>query len=156
LILSASPNDPLSNFPFSGSLLPIGTGFFLGNFKTAGSYAITATAGSYSGASDPITVHAGAAVYFTTTAPTNALTGNSINTTVTAYDLYNNVATGYTGLVHFSSSDSKASLPVDSPLTSGVGTFGVILKTPGTQTITASDTVSAAPRPITGTTAPIV
>jgi hypothetical protein len=61
---------------------------------------------------------------------------------------FNNVATGYTGTVHFTSSDAMAILPADSTLTAGTGTFDATLKTVGNQTLTATDTANAS---ITGT-----
>jgi hypothetical protein len=74
-----------------------------------------------------------------------AIIGTSFSITVTAYDAYGNVATGYRGTVHFSSTDSKASLPTNYTFTSGdsgIHTFNnVKLKTKGNQTITAVDTL---------------
>ena len=64
--------------------------------------------------------------------------------TVTALDQSDNKATGYTGKVHFTSSDAAAVLPANATLTNGMGTFfPATLKTAGTQTITATDTVTA-------------
>src|SRR5205085_1649750 len=68
--------------------------------------------------------------------------------TVTASDPYGNTATSYLGTVHFSSSDSKATLPSDYTFTgtdAGKHTFtlGATLKTAGRQTITATDTITA-------------
>jgi hypothetical protein len=55
------------------------------------------------------------------------------------------VATGYRGTVHFSSTDSKATLPANYTFKStdnGVHTFtGLKFKTKGSQTITAVDTL---------------
>ena len=59
---------------------------------------------------------------------------------MTAKDALNNTATGYTGTVHFTSTDLQAGLPADATLTNGVGFFAVTLKTAGNQTITATDT----------------
>jgi hypothetical protein len=68
--------------------------------------------------------------------------------TVTAVDSYGNVATGYTGRVHFKSSDRYASLPRDYSFTAadqGVRTFtGLILRRRGTQTISVTDTLTSA------------
>jgi len=66
--------------------------------------------------------------------------------TVTARDAYGNTATGYTGTVAFSSSDSLASLPANYMFTTtnaGVHTFSATLNTTGTQSITATDAVNA-------------
>ena len=67
--------------------------------------------------------------------------------TVTAYDAYGNVATGYTGTVTMTSSDPQAIL-VPSSYTfdaadAGKHTFSVTLETAGTQSITATDTGTA-------------
>ena len=67
--------------------------------------------------------------------------------TVTAYDAYGNVATGYTGTVSLSSSDPLAIL-VPSIYTfvaadAGEHNFSVTLETAGTQTITATGAVTA-------------
>src|SRR5205823_4500700 len=43
----------------------------------------------------------------------------------------------------FTSSDSAASLPINSALTSGVGSFSVTLKTAVPQTLTATDTANS-------------
>ena len=42
--------------------------------------------------------------------PTSATAGVPINVTVTAKDPYGNTATGYTGTVHFTSSDSQTAV----------------------------------------------
>ena len=66
-------------------------------------------------------------------------------------DAFGNVATGYTGTVHFTSSDGAATLPADYTFTggdNGVHTLSVTLKTAGSQTVTATDTVTGS---ITGT-----
>jgi hypothetical protein len=69
--------------------------------------------------------------------------GTAFNVIVTALDAANGVVTGYAGTVQFASSDGKAVLPANSPLTSGTGTFSVTLETTGGQTIMATDTVTA-------------
>jgi hypothetical protein len=58
--------------------------------------------------------------------------------------LYGNVATGYTGTVHFSSSDGQAALPADTTLTGGAGSFNTTLKTAGTQSLTVRDIANGA------------
>ncbi len=75
--------------------------------------------------------------------PTNA--GLARNFTVTAMDPYGNLATGYTGTVHFTNSDSTATLPANYTFKAsdaGVHTFvnGVKLRKRGTQTLTVTDT----------------
>jgi hypothetical protein len=62
--------------------------------------------------------------------------------TVTAHNEDHTVDTGYTGTVHFSSSDPQAVLPADHVFTAadaGVHTFAATLETAGTQTISTWD-----------------
>jgi len=77
--------------------------------------------------------------HFTVTTPGTATLGTPFSFSVTAQDGSNNIATGYAGTVHFTSSDGRATLPVDSSLTFGTGSFQATFQTAGTQTITASD-----------------
>jgi hypothetical protein len=70
--------------------------------------------------------------------------GNNGNFTVTAFDPYGNVATGYGGTIHLSSSDSHATLPADITLANGTGTFSATLTTTGVQSLTATATANSA------------
>ena len=129
----------------ANSALPGGQSSFTVTLKTAGSQIVTATdtvTGSITG-SDALTVAAAAATHFVVSAPATATAGTAATFTVTAKDAYNNTATGYTGTVHFTSSDGAAVLPSNNTLTAGLGTFGATLKTSGSQTITANDTSSS-------------
>ncbi|WP_033408949.1 Ig-like domain-containing protein [Rudaea cellulosilytica] len=133
------------------STLTNGTGTFSATLKTVGSQTLTATdtvTASITGTSSTITVNAGAATHYTVSAPATATAGTAFNFTVTALDQFNNTATGYSGTAHFTSTDAQAMLPANSTLTNGVGTFSATLKTVGSQTLTATDTVTAS---ITGT-----
>ena len=67
---------------------------------------------------------------------------------MTAYDAYGNVATGYTGTVHFTSSDPKAVLPATPPSPRRMQDQDLLatLETTGTQSITATDTVTGTSR----------
>jgi hypothetical protein len=125
---------------------------FAATLVTAGTQSITATdtaTASITGTQSGIVVTPAAAASFvvTTDQPTYTA-GDTITLTVTAYDAFGNIATGYSGTVTFSSSDPQAALPGNSTLTNGTGTFTANLYTAGTQTITATDTVTSA---ITGT-----
>ena len=79
-----------------------------------------------------------------TTSVATATAGNNFSVTVTAEDTYFNTATTYAGTVHFTSTDGQAVLPADYtfvPGDNGSHTFtGVVLKTAGTWTVTATDT----------------
>ena len=74
--------------------------------------------------------------------------GASSNVTVTARDSIGNVASGYRGTIHFTSSDGTAVLPPDYAFVAqdnGTHTFtgGVRLRTPGEQTVTATDNATS-------------
>jgi len=107
-----------------------------------GTIAVTQTAA--------LTVTAGTAVSLSVTGIANPSTvGTPTNVVVTALDQFGNVATGYLGTVHFTSTDLLATLPTDytfvagdngtHTFTNGV-TFGTGAGT--TQTVTATDTVT--------------
>ena len=68
--------------------------------------------------------------------------------TVVGRDIYGNIASGYIGTVHVTSSDPAAVLPADVALVNGTATFNVTLMTVGTQSITATDIANPA---LTGT-----
>src|SRR5205807_1284700 len=128
-----------------------GTGTFSATLNTQGNQTITATdtvSAAITGTSNAILVGAGAATHFAISAPASATAGSAFSFTVTAQDQFNNTATGYSGTVHFTSSDGSASLPANSTLTNGTGTFAATLRTAGNQTITATDTTTSS---ITGT-----
>jgi len=129
------------------------------SFNTVGTQALTATdivTASITGSQASITVNAGAATHFTLTGfPSPASPGVSNTLTVTALDAQNNAATGYTGTIHFTSTDGAAVLPGNyafQPADAGVHTFSATLTTAGTQTLTVTDTVAAS---ITGSSASI-
>src|SRR5262249_46019213 len=89
--------------------------------KTARAPSITATdtiPGGLVGMQTGITVSPASASTFTVTGfPSPTIAGVAHNFTITGVDPYGNLATGYTGMVHFSSSDAQAVLPPDSMLT---------------------------------------
>jgi hypothetical protein len=87
--------------------------------------------------------------------PSPVTAGAAGSVTVTLKDAAGNVAAGYRGTVHFTSSDPQAALPADYTFTAadaGKHTFPVALKTAGSQSLTATDKVAGA---ITGTQAGI-
>jgi len=143
-----------------GATLTNGVGYFMVTLKTVlgGPWVIKAqdsSSSSVSGASSPIPVNPGAVRYFTVTdSDPSFATGTATTVTVKAFDAFGNLATAYNGLVHFSSSDAQASLPANSPLTGGVGTFNIIFNTAGNQTIAVADTVAAKPT-VTGSIGPL-
>jgi putative cell wall-binding protein len=113
--------------------------------NTVGTQSVTATdtvIASITGSQSGVVVTPAAATHFAVSGLTSPRTAGAAGSlTVTALDQYGNTATGYAGTVHFTSSDGAAILPANSTLISGTGTFGVTLKTAGTQSVTATDTV---------------
>src|SRR5205807_687302 len=100
------------------------------------------TTGSVTGTSNTVTVGSAAATHFSVTAPPATTAGVAFSLTVTLLDRFNNVATGYRGTVHFTSTDAGAGLvlPPDYTFTAGdagVHTFtnGATLVTAGSQTV---------------------
>ena len=77
--------------------------------------------------------------------PASLQAGTTGTITVTAKSSTGATATSYTGTIHFTSSDPQAILPTDYTFTAadnGVHAFSVTLKTAGTQTVTAKDTIT--------------
>ncbi len=142
----------------ANSTLTSGTGSFAVTLKTAGSQTITATdtvTPAITGFAT-VTVSAAAATHYTVSAPGTATAGTAISISVTAFDPFNNIATGYRGIAHFTSTDAVATLPADYTFLAadnGVHVFSATLKTAGSKTITATDTVTGS---ITGVTAAII
>jgi len=73
--------------------------------------------------------------------------GDVTSATVTVYDASYNVATAYTGTIHFTSTDGAATLPVNYTFTgadAGTHTFtnGFTFRTSGTQVVTGTDAVT--------------
>jgi hypothetical protein len=89
---------------------------------------------------------ASASVLVLTGLPDSAAAGATLSFILTARDEFGQTAFGYTGTVHFSSSDDQAALPDDYVFTAGDGgmhTFadGLTFYQTGTQRLTATDTV---------------
>jgi hypothetical protein len=108
---------------------------------------ITATGSGKTGTSASFVVNGASATTLVVSGyPSSTTAGASHNFTVTAKDQFGNIAGGYRGTVTFTSSDSQAALPADRTFTSGdngVHTFSATLKTGGTQSLTATDTVTS-------------
>jgi fibronectin type 3 domain-containing protein len=122
-----------------------GVANFTVTLETAGSQTITETSASGS-VTSTIMVSPATASKFVISGLSTATVGTSKSFTVTADDAYGNVATGYTGTVEFTSSDTAATLPGNTPFTSadaGIQTFSVTFGTPGTQSLTVTDTGNA-------------
>jgi hypothetical protein len=139
----------------ANSMLTDGVGTFPATLRTAGGETITATdtvTASITGTSSSIDVSSGPATHLAVSPPAAAQAGIAFDFGVSALDAANNVTNGYSGTVHFSSTDAQAILPPDAKVTNGAGSFPATLQTVGNQTITATDTVTAS---ITGTSSSV-
>jgi hypothetical protein len=124
--------------------------------KTAGARTVTVTDTAHSSitGSGSVTVTPGAAKTLSVSIAANPFpSGSAHSVTVKALDAYGNVAPGYTGTIHFTSSDGAAVLPANYTFTGGdAGTHkftnGLTLKTAGSQSVTATDNSHSS---ITGT-----
>ena len=77
--------------------------------------------------------------------PTSSTAGDTLWMSVTFVDTYTNVVTSYAGTVHFTSTDGRATVPGDTTYgaaDAGAHVFLARLITKGTQSVTATDTVS--------------
>jgi hypothetical protein len=129
-----------------------GQHYFVVFLFTAGTRSLTAidtATPSLTGTQSGILVTPADAAWFVVSnfTPDPVTAGQAGTFTVTAIDAFGNVATGYTGTVHFSSSDGQAMLPDDYPFTAGDNgrhTFTATLRTPGVQSLTATDPATGA------------
>ncbi len=126
-----------------------GSHTFTVTLDTAGSQTVTATDTSGSAlaaTSSAISVSPAKASQFVLAGlPSSAAAGASETFTLTAKDAYGNVATGYTGTVSFTSTDTRAHLPSNFTFTTadaGKHSFSVTFETAGSQTVTAKDATS--------------
>jgi uncharacterized repeat protein (TIGR03803 family) len=126
---------------------------FFVTLKTAGSQSVRGMAtGSVNGGEARITVTPAPATGLVLgNVPATTTAGSAFTFTVALADPYGNIVPGYTGTVHFTSSDPKAVLPANYTFTSDDAsqqTFFVTLETAGTQSLTATDTMTSS---LTGT-----
>jgi hypothetical protein len=152
-----SSNDPQAPAPAPALTLTGGVGYTVGTLFTAGPIMVLTHSGILGPGFANVSVQPANAMHLLVATTANpALTGSPISVTVTAQDAYNNSATGYTGTVSLTSSDTAATF-APNPYTfmagdNGLHTFSVTLNTPGSQTITARDTSNSG---INGTSSPI-
>ena len=118
---------------------------FIATLKTAGTQGLTAQDGTHNlivGQSG-IVVQAGALSKLTLAPQAGGHSaGVAGNATLSATDAFANPIAGYTGTVHFASSDPRALLPADytfTPADQGTHSFSMTLKTAGTQSIFVTD-----------------
>src|SRR5581483_6675148 len=120
-----------------------GTGSFQVVFASLGTRSLSVadtSNGALTAMQGGVTVNPAPATHLAVTGfPSPATAGVSGTFSVAAIDAYGYVATGYTGTVHFTSSDPLAVLAANVTLTGGSGSFSATLKTAGAQSLTATD-----------------
>jgi hypothetical protein len=125
-----------------------GTHTFSVTLNTTGSQSLTVTdkaTATITGSETGIQVNPAADVVtglMISGVPASITAGTPDSITVTAVDAQGHAVAGYTGTIHFTSSDAQAGLPADYTFVAadhGTHTFPVTLKTPGAQTITVAD-----------------
>lgn len=156
-----------STDPSAGVVLPPdsqltgGKGTFSATLDRAGSQTITGTdtVNASIGGTVTVQVIAAAATGVSIVAPASAVVNQPFNVQVTLADRFGNVATGYVGTLHFTTTDLLAGqlgkMPADYTFTSADGgshTFSVTLMTIGSQTISVTDTANSQ---LTGSSKPI-
>jgi hypothetical protein len=155
-------SDPQAVLPadYTFTAADQGVHTFTVTLKTSGfqSVSVTDVSAGYVGEEGGITVSPAAASKFVLGAINagSPVQGTAYNFSVTVEDAFGNVVTGYTGTVHFTSSDPLASLPADYTFTAadaGVHTFSITFDTVGTEWLTVTDALDPS---ITGTEAGII
>jgi hypothetical protein len=133
-----------ANYTFTAA--NAGSVTFSATLKTAGLQSITATDtanASLTGIESGITVQPASASKFVLTGPSSVSAGVPFSVTLTVEDAYGNIVTGYTGTVHFTSTDGRGSLPANYTFKAGdagVHTFTLVLHKKGKQKVTVTDT----------------
>jgi hypothetical protein len=145
-----SSSDPQAVLPadYAFTAADAGVHTFSATLKSAGTQSITATdytSGITATDAGIIVTPAATSMLSVSGFPSPVTAGVVGSFTVTARDLYGNIANCYTGTIHFTSSDRKASLPANYTFTAadaGIHTFSATLKTAGTQSLTVTDTTT--------------
>jgi hypothetical protein len=154
--IALTSSDPAATLPGNYTFVASDHGVhtFQVTFNTAGSESIIATdtiTTSITGQTSVNVTTAGAVTHFGLITLGPALVGFPAPVEVVALDSHNNIVAGYTGTVHFTSSDANATLPSDYTFVAGdhgEHLFEVTFAMSGRQTVTATDTTSSS---ITGT-----
>jgi len=127
-----------------------------GRLMKAGNETVTATdtvTGTITDTSATVKIDAGTVTHFSVTGPATKVVNATATLVVTALNAYDATVVGYTGTVHFTSTDANtfktATLPADYSFVggdAGVHTFtnGVALETVGKQAVTVTDAAKSA------------
>jgi hypothetical protein len=117
-------------------------------FNTVGSQTVTVTDTAKASVTGQATVNVsapGVATHFGLRLEDHAVADMPVQGFIVALDANNHVATGYTGTVHFTSTDSSAVLPSDITFAAGDNgrrMFTVTFNTVGVETLSAVDAVN--------------
>jgi hypothetical protein len=126
-----------------------GTKQVMVTLKTAGVSTLTATdmtgkanaSGSASLNVQPAAAHS----YQLSSLPASAIAGEALVLTITALDVFGNVATSYGGRVHLTSTDNTDVLPPDGALSAGVRTVSLAFIKTGDHAVKIQDAASSLP-----------
>jgi hypothetical protein len=140
-------SDPIAVLPadYTFTATDAGVHVFRANLVQAGAHSLTVTdtaTPTLTGSQTGITVTPAAPTWFIITASPSAQAGVPVTITVTVLDDFDNIVTGYTGTIHFTSTDAAAVLPADYTFGSsdnGKATFQATFWMPGTQNVTVTD-----------------
>ncbi|HET6844446.1 MAG TPA: Ig-like domain-containing protein [Candidatus Angelobacter sp.] len=139
-------SDPAAVLPADYTFTTADAGFhnFVVSLNTPGTQTITATDTAFPllTGSGSYTVPAGLVTHFSIAEPANATLGVPISVVVAARDSNDSIVTNYTGTIHFTTSDTAATLPADSTLPNGSGTFSITFNTSGSQSLVVGDTTN--------------
>ena len=137
--LSTTGDTAATFVPASGTLTS-GVGVFSATlFTAAPSRTLTANGTGFAAAySTNVGVVAAPASQFSVVAPATVVEGSTVAVTVTALDPYDNPDPTYNNFVTLT--NNLTGVAVARTVTGGTGVFSVTLNTPGTQSLTASDT----------------
>jgi hypothetical protein len=126
ITVTGAPNSPNGTAP----TVPVSATFVAGvatvpvTLVSAGSTTLSVSTAGFSGSTGPLTVQAASAASYTIAGPSTAQAGIAYSlTSVTAYDTYGNVATGYTGAKTLTWSGASNSPLGQSPTASTSATF---------------------------------
>ena len=98
---------------------------FDATFLTSGTQTISVTGPNGLNAQGTVAVTpAAASIFGVSDSAADVMAGGSWRDLVTAYDAFGNVVTGYTGTIHFASTDAQATLPAYYTFTTGNETRG--------------------------------
>jgi len=138
-------SDSAAIIPANQSLsLNKGVGNFTVYFGSTGTQSVTVSDPNNNTITKTLTVNVLPTHFTIISSPSLIFAGQTVNVVVTALDSQNNVLKsigggGFGGSVMFASTDSQARFPTSANLVNGVGTFSIVLLTPGSRTITASN-----------------